>query len=173
MLRGTSMQICLITGRPGVGKTTLTRNIAESIGFERCAGFYTVEIRKGATRTGFEWRTFDGNSGILANLESGQPRVGKYHVVLDSFESMLEDLRSIAPDKVLLVDEVGKMECLSAKFRDLLLQWEKTNNFRIFTVAQRGTPFIESFKVSHSMQILELTFSNREQIKKNLVRLLL
>lgn len=167
------MQVYLITGRPGVGKTTLVRRIAESIGLERCAGFYTVEIRHGATRTGFEWRTFDGNSGILADLESGQPRVGKYHVVLDSFESMLEALRSTAPRKVLLVDEVGKMECLSAKFRDLLLQWEKADNFRIFTVAQRGTPFIESFKARHSGQILELTFSNREQIQKNLLRLLL
>jgi nucleoside-triphosphatase THEP1 len=163
------MRLHLITGRPGIGKTTFVQKFAESIGFETCQGFYTTEIRKRNTRIGFEWRTFDGKNGTLADLEPGEPRVGKYRVVLDSFDEMLKDLQQHPPGKILLIDEVGKMECLSTKFRDLLLHWEKWNVFRIFTVAQRGTLFIENFKARNKNDMIQLTTANRNEIREQLL----
>lgn len=41
--------ILLITGRPGVGKTTLIRRLAETLG-DRAGGFYTEEIREAGER---------------------------------------------------------------------------------------------------------------------------
>jgi nucleoside-triphosphatase len=163
-------EIYLVTGRPGVGKTTLVRRVADSIGLQNCVGFYTAEIREKGTRTGFQWRTLDGRSGVLANLDPGPPRVGKYHVALESFESMLNDLKKSLAGKLLLIDEVGKMEVLSVKFCELLHYLENADLIRVFTVAQRGTRFIEDFKSRHAKNILELTFSNRDALRNQLVR---
>jgi nucleoside-triphosphatase len=162
-------RLFLITGKPGCGKTTLVQRLSEKWGRERCCGFYTLERREGRIRSGFMWRTFDGQSGVLADLQSGQPRVGKYRVHLESFERMLTQLRNIPTTCALLIDEVGKMECLSEKFKAVLPIWEKTDVLRIFTVAKYGTPFIEDFKSRNQQYISELTPSNREEIFDHLV----
>ena len=162
-------RLVLITGKPGSGKTTLVQLLSEAWGHQRCCGFYTLEKREGGTRTGFMWQTFDGQSGVLADLQSGQPRVGKYRVHLESFERMLPELQKIPETCALLIDEVGKMECLSEKFRALLPVWEKTEMLRIFTVPKFGTPFIEAFKSRNREHVLELTTFNRKKIFDDLV----
>ena len=76
----------LITGRPGIGKTTLIKRIADQLG-PQAGGFYTEEIRRGPERMGFKVRNLDGVEGILAHkdIKSNQ-RVGKYGVDVDEFE---------------------------------------------------------------------------------------
>lgn len=159
----------LITGVPGCGKTTLIQRLSEAWTPERCRGFYTMEKREGGTRTGFIWQTFDGQNGILADLKPGQPRVGKYRVHLESFQGMLPQIRNIPTTSALLIDEVGKMECLSEKFKAQLPIWEKTDVLRIFTVTKFGTPFIEDFKSRNRPNLIELTPSNRKKIFDDLV----
>jgi len=46
-------RILLLTGAPGVGKTTLVRRAAEGLSGLRVAGFTTEEIRDGGRRRGF------------------------------------------------------------------------------------------------------------------------
>lgn len=162
-------RLVLITGKPGCGKTTLIQRLSEAWGHQRCCGFYTLEKREGGIRTGFMWQTFDGQSGILADLQSGQPRVGKYRVHLESFEQMLPQLQNIPKTCALLIDEVGKMECLSEKFKSLLPVWQETDVLRIFTVARYGTPFIEEFKSRNRQHIIELTPVNRKKIFDEIV----
>jgi nucleoside-triphosphatase len=44
----------LLTGRPGVGKTTVIKKVAEALG-DRAGGFYTEEIRGAeGRRRGFQ-----------------------------------------------------------------------------------------------------------------------
>jgi len=55
----------VILGRPGVGKTTLVKRVAEHFpGLFR--GFYTEEIREGRVRTGFWIVTLSGKRSVLA-----------------------------------------------------------------------------------------------------------
>ena len=161
----------LIYGVPGSGKTTLVRNLAKEWGHDRCTGFFTKEMRERGSRIGFEWQTFLGTQGTLADMRSGAPRVGKYRVDLQSFESMLPEIAEISAGKILLIDEVGKMECLSAKFCSLLLNWEAENCIRLFTVPLKGTSFIESFKARNQMYLVELTPANRDNLFAHLVPL--
>lgn len=115
------------------------------------------------------WQTFNGQKGVLADLQSGQPRVGKYRVHLESFDGMLPQISNIPKECALLIDEVGKMECLSEKFKALLPFWEKTDVLRIFTVAKFGTPFIEAFKSRNRHHLIELTPSSRKKIFEDLL----
>jgi len=123
----------LITGPPGVGKTTLIKNICANLQKNEITvqGFYTEEIRKQGRRTGFDVVTFDGKRGPLARiaedmtpeersqLAHGNPQVGRYVVNLQSFEQNgLSALQlPITANTILVVDEIGKMEMFSRRFQ--------------------------------------------------------
>ena len=81
----------LITGPPGVGKTTLIRKLCEALASVRSAGFYTQEMRQEGVRTGFELVSLDGRRGVLAHVDTAGPaRVGRYGVDVTGFECFLE-----------------------------------------------------------------------------------
>lgn len=75
------MKTLLLTGVPGVGKTTVLRKAADGLSDRRLAGFYTEEIRSDGERRGFRMVCFDGREGVMARTEfPGPHRVGKYGV---------------------------------------------------------------------------------------------
>ena len=55
----------LLTGKPGIGKTTLVRRIVDRLAIEVMAGFYTAEIRSKGKRKGFELRGINDERRIL------------------------------------------------------------------------------------------------------------
>ena len=79
-------RILLITGPPGVGKTTVltkTVNLLKERGFS-VGGMLSREVRENGVRVGFEILDLGSQQhGWLAhvNQQSG-PRVGKYRVVM-------------------------------------------------------------------------------------------
>jgi nucleoside-triphosphatase len=46
LLNGFDLKNILITGQPGIGKTTLIKKLAEELADLRTVGFYTEEIRQ-------------------------------------------------------------------------------------------------------------------------------
>ena len=58
----------LLTGRPGVGKTTVVRRVVERLS-RPTGGFYTCELREGGRRTGFEIVTLDGQRATLSHVD--------------------------------------------------------------------------------------------------------
>ncbi len=63
----------LITGRPGVRKTTLIRTIARQLQDYQPAGFYSEEIRAQRIRKGFRLITSDGRQQVLSHIERRGP----------------------------------------------------------------------------------------------------
>src|SRR5947209_17448563 len=55
----------LVTGQPGIGKTTMIRQVVSTMRL-RAAGFYTEDLRMGGAREGFRVVTLDGEIGLLA-----------------------------------------------------------------------------------------------------------
>ena len=73
--------VLLITGRPGIGKTTVIRRVADAISGKQICGFYTEEIRKGGERRGFRLVSLDGDERVIAHLDfAKRHRVGRYGV---------------------------------------------------------------------------------------------
>jgi nucleoside-triphosphatase len=117
----------LISGRPGSGKTTLLMIVIEELaaaGF-KAGGFVTEEIREGSGRVGFAVRDLWGEEAVLAHVDyKGKPRVGKYGIDLEAFESVaLKALReSHNQADFFAIDEIGRMENKSSLFRTAVLR---------------------------------------------------
>jgi len=154
------------------GKTTLIRNLAEELKPFRPVGFYTAEMREGGHRVGFELVSLDGRRGLLAQVENKGPfRIGKYGVDVKGFESFLETISFFDPAKCLIViDEIGKMECLSRKFRDLLKELLDSEKGVVATIALKGTGLIEEVKGRKDVKMFEVSERNRDRLLSEILK---
>jgi len=158
------MKNCLITGYPGIGKTTMIEKISGALMKYRPVGFFTREVRKGDRRTGFELRSFNGQSMLLSHINIESPySIGKYKVDVVAFEQYLESF-SISENRgnLVIIDEVGKMECLSEKFIRLIKSLlDSDETVLLASVALRGGGFISRIKKRNDVTIYEMTLKNR------------
>jgi nucleoside-triphosphatase len=161
---GEQTHILLLTGTPGIGKTTLIRRVASQLSGYRLGGFYTEEIREAGQRKGFRLVTFNGEAGIMAHVDfDHRYQISKYGVdvsVIDHFAETTLDL----DDEVdfYLIDEIGKMECFSSIFINKVKVLLDSNKTVVATVAKKGTGFIEAAKHSTGCELWELTKANRD-----------
>jgi nucleoside-triphosphatase len=167
-------QALLLTGRPGVGKTTVIRRVVAGLG-TGAGGFYTDEIREHERRTGFRLVTLDGEAGILAGVNISSPhRVGRYKVDLDDLEQVgvKAVLRAVEQRDVALVviDEIGKMELLSAAFCEAVLAALESPKAVLATVMARPQPWVDGIKARPEVTLIEVTRSNREAVPEQILR---
>ena len=124
----------LVTGPPRCGKSTLIEKVILRIE-KPMTGFFTREIKEKGKRVGFSIITLDGKKGVLAhqNIRS-RCRVGKYGVNLDDIDRIaVPSIIPMKPDEIVLIDEIGKMECLSP----LAVQADVNKNTRLKTSGYR------------------------------------
>ncbi len=162
----------LITGLPGSGKTTLIRKLAENLREYDPAGFSTEEIRSRGIRKGFKLASLNGKmTGMLAHVEiKGPHTVGKYGVDLKGFEQFLERLPLFDPlPRLVIIDEIGKMECLSPKFRDLVVSLLDAQAPVVSTIALKAGGFIDEVKHRRDVTLFEITEKNRDVLLADIV----
>ncbi|KAG6646255.1 cancer-related nucleoside-triphosphatase homolog isoform X2 [Carya illinoinensis] len=177
----------LITGPPGVGKTTLIMKVFEALKTSHPSlqyqGFYTGEVRRGSERVGFEVVTLDGRRGRLASttistLESLRwPNVGKYKVDIASFESLaLPELQVREDTDLFIIDEVGKMEMYSSSFFPGVLKVLESNIPVLASVpipkSGRDIPGVARLKNHPGATVFTLSTSNRDAVKDQIYSLL-
>ena len=165
----------LLTGLPGCGKTTAIIKIIANLDPEKIAGFYTQEIRENNTRKGFSWTRLDGASGILAHVDiKGPLRVGRYGVDVAGFEKSVVPILSIEQTDVglFVLDEIGKMECLSKKFVAVVRRLFASDRSVLATVAQKGTGLISEVKNYPDAKLFNLTAQNRDKTITEILQIL-
>jgi nucleoside-triphosphatase len=161
----------LVAGRPGVGKTTLIKKLAEKLSGE-VAGFYTEEIRKAGVRVGFKIRSFAGREGILAHVDiKSDKRVGKYRVNLEDLEKVGVDsiLGGLEKANFILIDEIGKMEMYSERFKEVVIKVLDSNKFLIATIIGKSHSFADKIKKREDIKLFEITRVNRDDLFQDIL----
>jgi len=170
----------LVTGRPGIGKTTLVLKVSEMLK-ERgvsVGGIITREVRRGGVRVGFEIIDVgSGRRGILAWAGRGSgPRVGKYTVNLSDLETVgvSSIINALEKCQVVVIDEIGPMELFSAKFRDAVWKAFTSEKTVLATIHIRADryEFCRRLKRLPEVRIFELTLSNRDVLPMEIVKLI-
>ena len=163
-----------ITGKPGCGKTTLIKEILKEIKIQ-ARGFYTEEIRQKGERVGFKIITLSGKEGILSHKEIECPfKVSKYKVNLKDLEEIgiKEIEKGLEEDCLIVIDEIGKMELFSKKFKKVIKKTLESKNKVLGTIKLTLNSFTERIRKRKDTKILNLTKENREEIKREIIKFL-
>jgi nucleoside-triphosphatase len=151
-----------LTGAPSSGKTTVIRKVIAGLPVP-AEGFYTGEERVEGKRVGFVMTTLDGRRGYLAHQGIRSDfRVRRYGVSVENVEGIA--VPSIIPveGRVIILDEIGKMECFSEVFRKAVIGALDSPNTVIGTITFGGDDFILGIKKRTDIEIHEVTTENRD-----------
>jgi nucleoside-triphosphatase len=164
----------LLTGRPGIGKTTVIRNTIALLGGRAAGGFYTREIRRQGQRVGFELVTLDGIAATLATklpptFANAHP-FGRYTVNLDAINQVgVPALRQAwQNERIVIIDEIGPMEIFSKLFREIVWQLLNSETRILATIIKRPHPFADEVKQFPGVRMIEVTAVNREALPDRL-----
>ncbi len=156
----------LLTGRPGIGKTTLIKRVLGSIGgVMRIGGFYTQEIRENNVRFGFKILTVNGNEGVLAHIHlKSKFKVGKYGInLLNMDEIGVKSILEALNYDLIIIDEIGSMELYSNKFKAVVTNALDTG--MVFgTISRKRDLFIDKIRKRDDTEIIEVTLDNRNSL---------
>ena len=163
-----------ITGLPGCGKTSLIMEILKELNLN-AGGFYTQEIRERGIRKGFKIITLNNKEGILAHVNiKSLFKVSKYKVNIKDLEEI--GVKSISDalkeDKIIIIDEIGKAEMYSEKFKQAVLSALNNKNKVLGTIKMTPDPFTDKIKNRIDTKIFYLTKKNWGKIKKEIIKLL-
>ena len=161
----------LLTGPPGCGKTTVVRKVADMLG-GGASGFYTEEVRDDTgQRIGFQVTSLEGKRGELARKDPRPgPRVGSYRVNVKAFEEIALPSMEAEAGSVLLIDEIGKMECCSGEFvRRVELAFETDHPILATIPLRGGGDFIDKMRRRKDVEPILVTRENRDELPEQLV----
>jgi nucleoside-triphosphatase len=159
----------LLTGTPGVGKTTVIIRLAEYLPDRRIRGFVTEEIRdRRGRREGFLARPFGGGDVTIASVHRwGSPRVGRYGVDIGALDALAERYLEPTEDVDLyLVDEIGKMECFSNSFVKAMTRLLDGPKPLLATIGLRGTGLVAEAKKWPGTELWRVTRENRDELPR-------
>ncbi|MGA8165210.1 MAG: nucleoside-triphosphatase [Waddliaceae bacterium] len=158
-----------LTGAPSSGKTTIIKKLIAELAHP-ANGFYTEEELVNRKRVGFLMKTLDGKQAYLAHQDIPSDfRIRRYGVSLEAIEAIA--VPAIAPvgSRIIILDEIGKMECFSPAFIDAAQRALDAPNIVIGTITFGGGGFILQVKERDDLEIIEVTPDNREDLPEILL----
>lgn len=165
----------LLTGLPGVGKTTMTDRIHEHFKARgvKTAGITTREVRQDNERLGFRITDLSsGEEGWLARRDEGPgPRIGKYTVASEDLEKIAATAlegAALAKAGLIIIDEIGPMEMTNSRFRNAvstILVGDKP----VIATLKYGSHYPEVERVRETSVRLEITRDNRDTLFQKII----
>ena len=169
-------RLLLLTGSPGVGKTTVLLRVVECLkakGYS-VGGMVSREVRSDRTRVGFEILDLgSGSRGWLAhvNQKSG-PSVGKYRVNLEDLDNIGANAIVSAAENfdIVVIDEIGPMELFSEKFREAVRKAVEGGKLVVGVVHWKARDrLIDEVKKREDIEIIVVTYENRNKLHQTII----
>ena len=160
------MKNVLLTGAPGVGKTTIIKRAVRRLG-DRAGGFFVEEMREAGRRKGFRLITLDNRQGVLAELGSeSEHRVGEYGLQLSTLDEIgVAALRAaLGAGKVIIADEIGPMEVQSELFVETVKECLDSKYPVLGTIGRQTHPFLDAIRARTDTLVIEVTKDNRDEL---------
>jgi len=168
-----------ITGRPGVGKTTLIERVIERIAElseHSVGGMLTVETRVIGRRVGFAVRNIATKAeGVLAHVHQRTgPKVGRYTVDIPSLEEtgIAAVLDAIQTKDLVVIDEVAPMELASDRFVPAVEAALASDRALLISTHANATHPI-AHRVRRELQLFRVKLGNRDDLVDEVVGALL
>ncbi|KAL4709915.1 hypothetical protein ACJJTC_003878 [Scirpophaga incertulas] len=177
-----AVKFFLLTGEPGVGKTTLTKKLNSILNDRgiKTSGFYTEEVRCSLLwiKQGYDVVSLDGIRGRLAREVSLLPepinfKFGKYGVLVQEFEKIALPTLLQLKDPVMIIDEIGKMEFYSNSFKLAIREIfrSKSDIIVLATIPLRSSDsLIESIRHDARSKVWTVTRANRNTIHEDILK---
>jgi len=156
----------LLTGPPGIGKTTIIRKVVQILG-PRAGGFFTEEVRQKGKRIGFRLVTLDGNVAWLARANwPSHYRVGRYGVDVEALEQVGVQAiwKVLVHNDVIIVDEIGRMELASAAFVRAVDAAMYSSKPLVATIMSKSHPTATLFKSRSDVELWTVTMDTRDRL---------
>ena len=166
------MKHVLLVGRPGIGKTTLIKRLAQALRGRPIDGFLTEELREHGQRLGFWLSSLDGRQALLARKGMvGPHRVGDYTVNVAVLDDVAVGIlrRAMGRALVLFIDEIGAMELCSQAFQQAVAEALAHGPRIVATGALQGPPFLDAVKRRKDVELIPLSEANRTAIYDELL----
>jgi nucleoside-triphosphatase len=168
--------VLLITGSPGVGKTTVLTKTVDVLRERGCrvGGMLSREVREEGVRVGFEIIDLSSDErGWLAHVnQKTGPQVGKYRVNLADLENVGAKaiVDAVEDCDVIAIDEIGPMELFSEKFRNAVKTALQSSKLVIAVVHWKAKDkLVNDVKAREDAEIFTVTPENRETLSKTIV----
>jgi nucleoside-triphosphatase len=168
--------VLLLTGKPGVGKTTVLMKAVSALkekGY-RVGGIISREVREGETRMGFEILDLSsGRRGWLARMNKGHgPQVGKYRVNIKNLDAIGADAIADALEicDIIAIDEIGPMELFSEGFKQATRKALESRKPVLAVVHWKARDrLINEAKNRDDSEIFTVTYENRDKLPEAIV----
>jgi nucleoside-triphosphatase len=168
-------RILLLTGAPGIGKTTVLIKAVDALKAEGISvgGMVSRETREGNTRVGFEIIDLaKGKKGWLAHVnQKTGPQVGKYHVNTIDLENIGVQAIVDATEKsyAIAIDEIGPMELFSQEFKQAVKKALESGKPMLVVVhAKARDPLITYAMQRDNSELFTIKLVNRESLSQQL-----
>jgi nucleoside-triphosphatase len=167
------MTIIVLTGAPGVGKTTALIRVARALKERgvKVGGIVSRELRTNNMRIGFEFIDLTTNDrNVLASITGNGPKVGRYFVNVAGCRFAAERLmNAVRNSDVIICDEIGPMELKSRELIDSARNLLDVDKKVIVVLHQKLQHLlIDEFRNKSSL-LINLDLENREKVNEILL----
>jgi len=171
-------RLLLLTGEPGVGKTTVLVKVVEALKMRgySVGGMISRETREDGVRVGFEIVDIaTGRRGWLAHVnQPTSPRIGRYRVNLADLEGVGVEAIGVAVKTcdVVVIDEIGPMELFSEKFKITVRKAIESEKLVVAVVHWRVKDrLVEEAKMRDDAELAVVTHENRNRLHEEIVEM--
>ncbi len=161
----------IVTGTPGIGKTTLIKAVIKEVG-DRAGGFYSEEILGPGGRKGVRLVTLDGQWGVMAHADfKSKSNFGRFGVethIIDRLGAGAINA-ALADKPIVVIDAIDKITMFSSQFQSATVKAVGGSRIVLATAMSDNHPWLMALMAFPGVTVWEITKKNRTALVKQVL----